>query len=172
MSYIRILKLIYLADKTHLEDYGRTISADSYLALDNGMVPEKIFFMLKSPEQNSDFGIVYSNIIALRPANTNHLSESDINVLKRTIALYESLPNWHLYQLSRDGVWSKTIADNTDTADMVDLIDEVDIPEGYLMEYLLDNTHPVSTDGNIIKDDLNVNKNNSSSELPPEDNLY
>lgn len=164
-AYIRILKLIYFADKTHLEQYGRTISTDSYVALDNGIVPENIFEMFRDNEPVDAFKIEHTNVIALRLANTDLLSESDIKVMKRIVELYDPLPTWHLYHLSRDGAWAKTIANGgRASVDMTDLIDEVDIPEGHLMEHLLDNTQR-----RILE---TTDDRSSLAEFPPEDNIY
>ncbi len=42
-----IFKIMYFADKAHLERYGRFICGDSYVAMRNGPVPSVTYDMLK-----------------------------------------------------------------------------------------------------------------------------
>ena len=56
LNKISILKLLFFADRYHLRKYGRTISNDSYCAMQNGPVASKTYDLLKSisNEQESE----------------------------------------------------------------------------------------------------------------------
>jgi len=42
-----ISKMFYLADKLHLQEYGRLICGDRYIAMEYGPVPSAIYDMMK-----------------------------------------------------------------------------------------------------------------------------
>ena len=47
-TFHRIVKLLYFADKLHLERYGRFITGDRYIAMEYGPVPSNVYDMLKA----------------------------------------------------------------------------------------------------------------------------
>src|SRR5437899_249948 len=47
-SFHQISKIIYFADKAHLQKYGRLICGDSYVAMKHGPVPSAIYDILKA----------------------------------------------------------------------------------------------------------------------------
>ena len=46
-TFHSISKMLYLSDKLHLQDYGRLICGDSYVAMEYGPVPSAIYNMMK-----------------------------------------------------------------------------------------------------------------------------
>jgi uncharacterized phage-associated protein len=104
-----ICKLLYLTDKTSLEKYGRFLYGETYAAMVNGPTPSKVYDLLKEAVDTpfSDFKLEGHQIIPLRPANLDHLSESDIECLDQIIALYGNVPNWKRKIDSHDTAWQK-----------------------------------------------------------------
>jgi uncharacterized phage-associated protein len=47
-TFHRISKIMYFADRKHLEKYGRFICGDSYVAMKHGPVPSEIYDILKA----------------------------------------------------------------------------------------------------------------------------
>jgi uncharacterized phage-associated protein len=47
LTTYRMLKIIFLADKSHLVEHGRTITGDKYSALPDGPVPSRIYDLFK-----------------------------------------------------------------------------------------------------------------------------
>jgi len=96
----KILKAIYLANKTHLTKYGREIFNETYQALEWGAVPALAYDIVKHiqtgkpqpdmPENVRDKINVSKNntITALVKHDPKALSESDIECLEEAIKFY------------------------------------------------------------------------------------
>lgn len=92
------LKVIYFADRYHLEKYGRLIYGDRYIAMQYGPVPSLAYDIVKGAEgypgktiklPGSEFFAWRNNhISAQRKADTDALSESDIECLNEAIRTY------------------------------------------------------------------------------------
>src|SRR5258706_11764751 len=78
-TYHSISKLLYFADKTSLERYGRFIFGETYVAMKHGPVPSNVYDMMKEAPDNGEFGFRTENdhdIVTSRDANVNELSDS------------------------------------------------------------------------------------------------
>ena len=54
MSYIKLIKLLYLADREALIRWGRPITTDCYVSMDNGPVVSRIYDLIRNePSPNS-----------------------------------------------------------------------------------------------------------------------
>jgi uncharacterized phage-associated protein len=104
-----ICKLLYLADKTHLEKYGRFIFGETYCAMKNGATPSNVYDLLKesSEEPSTDLEIKGHQVIALRDANSDYLSETDIECLDQVISVWGKVPNWQRKDAAHDNAWEK-----------------------------------------------------------------
>jgi len=103
-----ICKMLYLADKTSLERYGRFIFGESYSAMQQGATPSKSYDILKriAKESSDDLCVEGNAIVALRDANLEYLSESDIECLDETIAIYDKDPR-KMIRDAHDDAWVK-----------------------------------------------------------------
>ena len=103
-----ICKMLYLADKTSLEKYGRFIFGESYSAMKEGATPSNSYDLLKEiAEKDTDDLCVEGNaVVALRDANLDYLSESDIDCLDQTIAIYDKNPR-KMIRDAHDDAWEK-----------------------------------------------------------------
>lgn len=116
-------KLMYFADRKHLENYGRLITGDSYKAMKNGPVASGAYDLLKlargdagqrCPAGCSPDAVKQSltvscggdhTVNAKREFNPDLLSKSDILCLDEAIAEYGRLTFGQLNDLSHDEVW-------------------------------------------------------------------
>lgn len=130
-TFHRISKIIYFADRKHLEKYGRFICGDSYVAMKHGPVPSEIYDILKAvrgdtvssfkpyeaPEKaKSAFSVQEQyEVKQLREASLDFFSESDLECLNYSIEKYGSLSFGELTKLSHDQAW--------ETADENDFIE-------------------------------------------------
>ena len=146
MHYRKIAYLIYFADKTHLEKYARTITGDDYIAIYQGIVPAHVYVNLLNSKynvNNPNFHISYNGIIVDRVVDLNEFSESDIEILDKTIQVYSKFPLWQLQEFARDSIWRKIWVEGDKkkaiNVDMLDVIQSVD-DENSLLNYLTRDT--------------------------------
>jgi uncharacterized phage-associated protein len=120
-TFHHISKVMYFADKEHLEKYGRLICGDNYVAMKHGPVPSRIYDILKfsrgdkllfsilpevASKAKSSFSIQGQyEVNNLREANLDFFSESDLECLNNSIERYGRLPFDELTDLSHDEAW-------------------------------------------------------------------
>lgn len=113
-----IAKVLYFADKAHLQKYGRPILGDTYIAMEHGPVPSGVQDMLTQntfldPDilQKSSDAISINNasppqISAVRPPNLALFSGTDIECLEEAFAKYSKMPFSKLRNLThKERAW-------------------------------------------------------------------
>jgi uncharacterized phage-associated protein len=121
-----IAKMLYLADKRHLQEYGRLICGDRYVAMEYGPVPSAVYDMMKVPTGRSridpdvDEIIVGSMAIAhgrtvvpKRQADTSLLAESEISCIEGAIKEHGGKSFGELTDLTHDAAWDSTDENQT-----------------------------------------------------------
>lgn len=116
-----ISKMLYLADKQHLQDYGRLICGDKYVAREHGPVPSAIYEMMKVADNRASIDIDWDimiqeaiivingrSVASKRDCNRDMLSQSDIECIEKVIADYGGKTLGQLTDIARDGAWSAT----------------------------------------------------------------
>jgi len=114
------LKILFYADKMHLEKYGRLISGDNYAALEWGPVPSKTYDIIKTARGETKFHLDREFKEKIREAigymkiGNNHfierkrepnlmlLSESDIECLDMANAKYGKLSFGEFVSISHE----------------------------------------------------------------------
>ena len=85
INRLKVMKLIWIADKFHLLNYGRTITRDNYFALPHGPVPSSTLNLSRNETKEkyiSEFLESHAlTIKSIKPSETNLFSKSDIEVL-------------------------------------------------------------------------------------------
>ena len=114
LGFHAILKLIFFADKYHLNRYGRPIVGDRYVAMHYGPVASVTYDILKGDllaiemtgEDPLPFGVRHQanrpHVYPNRPARLDLLSESDMEALAHAFATYGHLGFDELYQITHD----------------------------------------------------------------------
>jgi len=110
------LKVLYLADKKHLEEYGRFICGDSYYKMDWGPVPSGAYDIVKDVQGTRKSSITEKARLAfvmksnqyqlLREPDVQKLSESDRECLDYTIEKYGNLTFNELKDISHDAAYN------------------------------------------------------------------
>lgn len=113
-------KVLYFADLSHLENYGRFICGDYYVAMKDGPVPSRVYDIIKDVRDQrgepvlssarESFSVDGYRIVPHRSAEENFFSKSDLGCLDEAIQKYSSLPFGKLKDISHDAAY--------DTADM------------------------------------------------------
>jgi len=78
---LKLMKLIWLSDRIHLNKYGRTILDDAYKALPHGPIASTIFDMSKSPLENS-YEVANYIIKSKKQFDSDFFSETDLEIMK------------------------------------------------------------------------------------------
>lgn len=111
----RVLKLLYLADKLHLERYGRLICGDTYVAMKSGPVPSGAYDIVKdvrgdgmhsfAEHARHTFQIHGYDIAPFRDADVSLFSDSDVECLEEAVRRYGEMSGGQLKELSHDAAY-------------------------------------------------------------------
>jgi uncharacterized phage-associated protein len=113
MNLMRILKLLYLAERDVLQQTGRSITGDSFAALERGPVMENIYSLIR--DQHSEFSMFdeyfqrerYS-LKKIKDPEIDELSEFEIDAIQRTATEHAERDEWALVQFTHELVeWKK-----------------------------------------------------------------
>lgn len=101
MSYLRLLKLLYVADRELLAERGRTITGDRVVAMEHGPVLSKLLDLIKGvrPESGEWDRFIhredYSVQLASEPGR-GKLSRQEVQKLQDVSERYRNLSDWQL----------------------------------------------------------------------------
>lgn len=119
-----ISKILYLADKRHLERFGRLICGDRYIAMEFGPVPSAIYDMMKVADNRDSIDADWDAIIKesfviqggryvkpRRKTNMDVLARSEVECIDHTIKKYGRKTFGQLTDLTHDAAW-KGVGEN------------------------------------------------------------
>lgn len=121
-DFHKIFKIIYFADRQHLADWGRPITGDTYIAMEAGPVPSRLYDMLKIVRGDSylpdmeGLGKYFQveNWMYVRPlqdADLNKLSANEQEAMSEAIEKYATLSYDEIKEKSHDVAWRSTARD-------------------------------------------------------------
>ena len=108
MSYMKLIKLLYLADREALLRWGRTISTDRYVSMDRGPVLSRVLDLATDGEDPGMPSIWASSItepsnyeVELRgDADDDELSEAEVQLLDQVFAKHGKMSRWELVKFT------------------------------------------------------------------------
>lgn len=119
-SMYSVMKMLYLADKSHLERHGRFITGDQYVAMKQGPVPSHAYNMIKhargeSRRRDGDELVLdfltcdaQTHAISIKAMpDLNELSQSDMECLAEIAGIYKRIGHWAIRDMSHDAAWDK-----------------------------------------------------------------
>ncbi len=107
----KIYKILYFADQKHLLKYGRPILGDTYVKMEYGPVPSFVKNIVDEDIEGLEEIVAKYNryyIKALKEADLNFLSESDIECLLESIEENKILSFSELTDKSHDYAYEKS----------------------------------------------------------------
>jgi len=130
-----ICKILYFADRHHLEKYGRFIYGEHYVAMRNGPVPSRAYDLIKYADAGdiADLAVDDSNVMALREADVEIFSESEIEALQWAIKNFGSLGFLELRAISHDDTWN-TVTEHGKLVQPPSTLRKVPIAFGHIIE--------------------------------------
>ena len=148
-DFHKIFKILYFSDREYLNQYGMTITGDTYIAMDAGPVPTKTYDMFKivrgdsymqdTKQLGSYFAV--SNWMFVQPlqkANLDDITPAEKAVIDAMIERYGDMSYDEIKEKSHDVAWRSTARDypiSFENMAMEAGMDEEDIP--YLEEAAL-----------------------------------
>jgi uncharacterized phage-associated protein len=108
MSYLKLIKLMYLADREALLRWGRPISTDRYVSMDKGPVLSRVLDLATEGGDPARPSIWAQQIgepshyeVALKgSAETDELSEAEVALLEEIFLKYGTKNRWELVDLT------------------------------------------------------------------------
>jgi uncharacterized phage-associated protein len=119
-DFHKIFKILYFSDRNHLVEYGRPITGDSYIAMEDGPVPSNIYDIFKSVRGDGFFKdtdgkfsqyfsvIEWDLINPKRQANLDELSVTDLQHIDASLELYGNMSWDEIREKSHDYAWANT----------------------------------------------------------------
>jgi len=103
-----ICKLLYFADKLSLENYGRFLFGDSYVAMEQGSTPSNAYDLLKPEANLSDLRVEGNTVVPLRDAELDYFSKADLKCLDIIIERDNREPSKkYRWEEAHDDAWNK-----------------------------------------------------------------
>lgn len=117
VDYYHLMKILYLAERQHLAKWGDRITSDDFYALPHGPVPTRIYDGLKAVKEGKGgfladvltVGSESPRVTALREANSDYLSKSEIEALDSAIAKNIVKSFSELEQMTHDEYYFKAL---------------------------------------------------------------
>jgi len=141
----KICKILYFADQKSLSECGRSITGDTYIAMNFGPVPsyiEDIFKAVRKQSYFSQYAKEFEDVFSFqndyilkaeREPDMRHLSKSDVECLDYAIEKCKNLDFGQLTLLSHGYAWSSTAKDRPISVD--DILKEAGDRDDYI-EYV------------------------------------
>lgn len=112
LDFHKIFKIMYFAERKHLARYGRMITEDDYIKMDNGPVPSAAYDILKNVKElptskyKNQFR-VYGRyqVEALENYDEDEFSKTDLECLDESINENINLSFGQLTNKSHDDAW-------------------------------------------------------------------
>ena len=107
MNYMRLLKLLYIADRESLRDTGQPITGDRAVAMERGPVLNGVYSIIKEqhmgvPQWNRFFRLEAWDLLLARETGVGELSPYEIEKLEEIARRYEDKDEWDMVQLTHD----------------------------------------------------------------------
>ena len=121
-DFHEIFKIIYFADRQHLADWGRPITGDTYIVMEAGPVPSRLYDMLKIVRGDSYLPDMeglgkyfqvenWMYVYPLQDADLHKLSANEQEAMSEAIDKYSNLSFDEIKEKSHDVAWRSTACD-------------------------------------------------------------
>ena len=107
INMYNLFKIMFFAESMHAAIYGRTITKESYVAMDYGPVPSHLYNLIKEENETSIFHKKRYTITSEHQCDMDELSPSDIEVLDHSISENKDLSFEALKEKSHRQAWKK-----------------------------------------------------------------
>jgi uncharacterized phage-associated protein len=108
MSYLRLLKLLYIADRESIKETGQPITGDHVVAMKHGPVLSCVYELIKTgdavewPIWSEYFRTVGYRIELIKDPGNGKLSKYEIGKLRELTKRYEDQNEWDLVEITHE----------------------------------------------------------------------
>ncbi len=107
MSYLKLIKLLYIIDREALLRWGRPVTGDRYVSMDHGPVLSQTLNLITEEPRPGEHTFWASHISSPeqfevrlnRPAAMDELSEAELQLIHEVFAKYGHMKRWDLVDL-------------------------------------------------------------------------
>ncbi|MBX2952301.1 MAG: SocA family protein [Leadbetterella sp.] len=143
-DFTKVFKILFFAEKKHLAKYGRMIVGDSFIKMEYGPVPSKLYDLFKAGRDNSSsskstkeflsaFNVVGYTVDSKERPDLDELSKSDIECLDESINENKKLPFKGISEKSHGLAWASATLNGR--IDYIDIAKEGGATED-MIEYI------------------------------------
>jgi len=105
MNYMKLIKLLYLADRASLLLSGEPITGAKYVSMERGPVLSEVLDLIKRPQQDRDQWCRFIekegyDVCLVNPAGDSELSDFEVRMLESTFEKYGSYGSFRLVDIS------------------------------------------------------------------------
>lgn len=120
MNYMKLIKLLYLADRESLRKWNSPITGSHYVSMDKGPVLSEVLDLIKKPKQSDSWSkfIKKENyeVVQICDLSNDQLSKADVELLEevwkefghclplRLVDIVHKLPEWQQPMGSRKSI--------------------------------------------------------------------
>ena len=107
MPYLKLLKLLYLADRESLLESEHAMTGDHYVSMKNGPVLSETYDFIKGQSNQSEYWQFhiqtngYTTILVNDPG-INELSPYDLGILDNVFSHYGNMNRWDIVELTHE----------------------------------------------------------------------
>jgi uncharacterized phage-associated protein len=172
MNYMRLLKLLYLAERAVLAETGRPIFGDTVVAMPRGPILENVYSLIRDqhPESRSFceyFDTVRYNLIMKRLPAIDELSELEVAAIHVVASDHEDDDEWDLVRFSHENVpeWKKNYSgDSSNLISVEDILDAVGFSKEEIADVIVEEHRRRSaTPPRIVKESVLCARSRRSS---------
>lgn len=112
MSHLKLMKLLYLADRESMRRYGEPISQDRMVSMPHGPVLSQTYDLMSGCAQSSEDGWeswiadIQDHQVKLRrevkPDELGYLSDADIEILEQVWQQFGGMKRWEIRDYTHD----------------------------------------------------------------------
>lgn len=136
VELIRLMKLMYLADRASVQGCGRAITGDRYVAMDNGPVLSELYDTMKDQSIHSDVWRRFFQrrqfvITLANDPGVGRLSPFEVQTLQEQARAFEHIDTWDLVERTHtlaEWVKNKPAKRSSRSIPIEDIFEAVGIP--------------------------------------------
>jgi uncharacterized phage-associated protein len=112
MSYLKLMKLMYLADRESMAEFDESMTDDSWFSMDKGPVLSSVLNLIQGSSRSGQWDAwiaeahVAHEVVLARPElnrdSFDELSDADIEILESVWSRFGKMTRWELVSFTHD----------------------------------------------------------------------